>query len=300
MKSFKQYISNKQRLDEVSNVTSTFKLGQSKKTKEEFRRALEEISGAVIPERIKWTNPAAFTAEFNKLISRYKKEMEKMYHIWAKGTGGPGEMLVAYLCDDVLLSDKANIDLKTPSGYIEMKALASMGEKGFYGYFVLGAKYAAIESELKKNVDKLIEYINAVDPGKISDRDLVAISKGNLNYGTVKVLEEYNNIDVEKTYYEFLVKKSKDVFYGDKKIGKIDDEKTIDDILTIIQDAKGLKTFNEYMEEASQGFEKVSTPFFFIKPPDKKGGLKLQYFDKLRNIRLKNSDQNGYKYYMIP
>ena len=300
MKSFKQYISNKQRLDEVSNVTSTFKLGQSKKTKEEFRRALEEISGAVIPEKIKWTNPAAFTAEFNKLISRYKKEMEKMYHIWAKGTGGPGEMLVAYLCDDVLLSDKANIDLKTPSGYIEMKALASMGEKGFYGYFVLGAKYAAIESELKKNVDKLIEYINAVDPGKISDRDLVAISKGNLNYGTVKVLEEYNNIDVEKTYYEFLVKKSKDVFYGDKKIGKIDDEKTIDDILTIIQDAKGLKTFNEYMEEASQGFEKVSTPFFFIKPPDKKGGLKLQYFDKLRNIRLKNSDQNGYKYYMIP
>ena len=294
---FKNYLNT---INEVSGVTSTFKLGQNKKTKEEFRRALEKIAGASIPERINWTNPAAFTAEFNKLISRYKKEMEKMYHIWAKGTGGPGEMLVAYLCDDVLLSDKANIDLKTPSGYIEMKALPSMGEKGFYGYFVLGAKYAAIESELKKNVDKLIDYINAVEPGKISSRDLVAISKGNLNYGTVKVLEEYNNIDVEKTFYEFLIQKSKNVFYNDKNIGKIDDTKTIDDILTIIQGSKGLKTFNEYMEDASKGFERVSTPFFFIKPPDMKGGLKLQYFDKLRNIKLKNSDQNGYKYYMEP
>ena len=293
MKSFKNF------LNEKSNVTKIFKLGQKKETKEEFRKEFEIVANASIPERIKWSNPASFVNEFNKLISNYKREMGKMYHIWSKGTGGPGEMLVAYLCDDILLSDKANVDLKTPNGYIEMKALGKMGEGGIYGFFSLGATYAPIESKLKENVNKLIQYIDAVEPNLISKRDKVAISKGNLNGATIKILEEYNHIDVEKTYYEFLIQKSKNVFYQGNNIGKIDQQNTIDNILEIIQKSKGLKTFNEYMEEASIGFEKVSTKFFFIKPPDQKGGLRMVYFDKIRNIRLKNSDQNGYKYYLL-
>jgi len=290
---FKNYYDN---INEAK-FTKLFKLGQSKKQKSEFRMEFEKESKYSIPEKIEWNNPADFTNKYNRIVNKYKKQIKHMYPIYDKGSGGPGEMLMAYLCDDILLSDKQNIDLKTPSGYIEMKAVSNLGKRGTVGTFNLGVKYAPIEKKMMKEIDKILDYIKITNKSSILDRDWVAISKLNLNKSTIPVME-ITSFNTSKSFFETKIMKNGNILYNNEIITNINDKNAITDLKNLISQPSNIKPYNDIISDASKGFEQVSTPFFFIGSEGSSEEYKLVYYHKLTNIKLNNYDQNGPKYYM--
>ena len=295
---FKQYL---EPINETS-VSVLFKMAQDPKRKEEFRLAFEDVARCKIPVRITWNSPSDFANQYNKLIlTKYKTEATKMYELWGKGSGGPGEMLLAYLCDDILISDKANIDLRINGGspkYIEMKAPNWLGENGKVGTFVLGAKYAPAEKRLLQGIDKILDYIEATNPQSIKKNDWTAISKGNMNGSTIAVMSELVSLSGDHTKYDLELMKNGTVKYDKRKISNIYDKGFVKILKNLISQPSNILPFEELMRVASKEFESASTPFFFIGPKGK-NHLKLVYYSELSNLRLWNIDQNGPKYAMM-
>jgi hypothetical protein len=180
-----------------------------------------------------------------------------------------------------------------------VNAPPGIGENGIIGNFVLGSKYAPIEKEFLKGIDILLDYIKVIDSSLILPRDWKAIDKQNMNNSTIKVLENLSSFDTTKTMYELKLLKNGNIYYQDKIITNLNNKDAIKILKQLASQPSNLKTFSELQNIFSQKIEKVSTPFFFIGAKNgSKTPFKLIYVDSLKNLKLKNIDQNGPKYYI--
>jgi hypothetical protein len=278
--------------DILINENLLHNLGKTKENKEEFRKSLEEFSNTSIPEKIKWTNIEDFIDRYNKLKIKYRSEMDKLYSIYQKGYGGPGEFMLCYLCDEFFISDKPDVDLKTPIGYIEVKEGGYRLNNEYFGTFSLGAKYSNEEKVFIEGILDLIDYVSIKEKNVLNEKDLNAIQKYNMNTSTIKKLKKIK-IKEDEAINKVIVDKKGNIFIKNRKIGNIfkDGKKILESI--------SLKSFDFLEKKFSKKIEKLSTKFIFIKnPKNGKEGLNIRYFEKLKDVELAVIDQNGPKFHM--
>ena len=276
--------------------TNLFKIAKDKKLKDEFREQFEIASGAKIDHSdfISSTNINEFVSEYNnKFLPKYKSQIKKMYNIWDKGTSGPGEMMLAYISDNITIAERGDIDLKFNNLYIEMKSVSKIDT--IIGTFTLGASYAKYEKQFIETIYKMINIVNLISPNLILPKDMKAIEKMNLNKKTIDVLKSYDF--QRQNAYEFVVLNNGDVFYNNSKLGNIlKEEKLIKEF--ILNKQTKLTSYNELETDFSLKVENKSSPFIFMGIPSSKTPYQITYVDKLHNLHLYNIDQNGPKYYI--